>query len=165
MASYLRAVFTFVGPKKEVFSLRAFFKYCPDRTPPSTNPRQLWIKTKKQVLLSIIEAQKILWFSLLGIQEHPHLLLRHRGGPLHGWSVSADELWGNTFGPRKSPHRQTYTRPRRPARIGQMRIIRRRETTNTKQWCVFFEKWSHSEVKYSHIAEWCLDGRSRAFSH
>lgn len=29
LASYLRAVCRFMAPKKEVLSLRAFFKYCP----------------------------------------------------------------------------------------------------------------------------------------
>lgn len=133
MASYLSAVFTFVGPKKEVLSLRAFFKYCPDRTPPSTSPRQLWIKTKKQVL-PIIVAQKILWFYFRGMREHLHLLWRRKGGPLRGWSASADELWGNTFGPRKSPHRQTCTHPRGPACDDKMTFIPRCERANGERW-------------------------------
>lgn len=102
------------------------------------------------------------------MQEHLHLLLRHRGGPPRGWSVSADELWGNTFGPRKSPHRQTCTHLRRPAHDGKIRLIPHGEKTNQKQRCAFIlkkkKKWYNS-VGYSHIAEWCLDGRSRAFSH
>lgn len=137
VASHLRAVFTFVGPKKEVFSLRAFFKYCPDRSPPSTNPRQLWRKKKNPSIIYYCTVKITLLFFVVNVevQEHLHLLLRRRGGPLRGWSASADELWGNTSGPSKSPHRQTCIHPRSPTCDSKMRFIPRCEKNRNKTLC------------------------------
>lgn len=69
------------------------------------------------------------------VQEHLHLLLRRRGGPLRGWSASADELWGNTSGPSKSPHQQTCTHPRSPTCDSKMGFIPRCEKNRNKTLC------------------------------
>lgn len=129
MTSYLRAVCRFEGPKKEVLSLRAFFKNCPLWSAGSINPRQLCKKTMRRLLLSIRKIKyvykdivKSLCFGLTPRCCDLHPVLRCRDGPLRGLLASADELWGDTSGPGRSPLQQTHTHSRGPAYNNKMRI-------------------------------------------
>lgn len=111
--SYVRAVCRFSGPKKEVLSLRAFFKYRPLWSPVSTNPRQLCKKKQKANAVHNDTVRSFRWaWGEVCRDLHPVSLCKD--GPLHGLLVSADELWGDTSGPGQSPLQQTCTHPGGP---------------------------------------------------
>lgn len=116
--SYLRAVCRSVAPKKEVFSLRAFFKNCPVWSA-STRPRQLCRETegrgwcKNGISSFIAPSCKFLHKHAVTILNCWNLrpVLQCTGGLLRGLSASADELWEDTSEPGPSPLQHTHTQP------------------------------------------------------